>query len=206
MNLAIRGIDSSSVKWNNEGSFLNDAHKDLKADFIIANPPFNVSDWSGDLLRNDGRWKYGTPPEGNANYAWIQHFLYHLAPTGTAGFVLAKGSLTSNTSNEGELINRRTKEFSHEDTDYIAGVYQTWRNSKEYEDIKGFCKSASLDEVRELNYVLTLGRYVGLEEVDDEFDFKERFASLQTELKEQMKQEQELNQRINENLVRVMYE
>ncbi|MCB4781141.1 MAG: type I restriction-modification system subunit M, partial [Sulfurovum sp.] len=91
MNLAIRGIDSSQVKWNNEGSFLNDAHKDLKADFIIANPPFNVSDWSGDLLRNDGRWKYGTPPEGNANYAWIQHFLYHLAPTGTAGFVLAKG-------------------------------------------------------------------------------------------------------------------
>jgi hypothetical protein len=80
MNLAIRGIDSSQVKWNNEGSFLNDAHKDLKADYIIANPPFNVSDWSGDLLRNDGRWQYGTPPTGNANYAWMQHFIYHLAP------------------------------------------------------------------------------------------------------------------------------
>jgi len=257
MNLAIRGIDSSQVKWNNEGSFLNDAHKDLKADFIIANPPFNVSDWSGDLLRNDGRWKYGTPPEGNANYGWIQHFLYHLAPTGTAGFVLAKGSLTSNTSNEGEirkalieanlvdcivnlpaklflntqipasiwfmkrgrktkdilfidsrnmgeLINRRTKEFSSDDTDYIAKVYETWKNNNEYEDIKGFCKSASLDEVRELNYVLTPGRYVGLEEVDDEFDFKERFTSLQAELKEQMEEEEELNKRINENLAKVL--
>ncbi len=260
MNLAIRGIDSSQVKWNNEGSFLNDAHKDLKADFIIANPPFNVSDWSGDILRNDGRWKYGTPPEGNANYAWIQHFLYHLAPTGTAGFVLAKGSLTSNTSNEGEirkalieanlidaivnlpaklflntqipasiwfmkrgrttkdilfidsrnmgeLINRRTKEFSHEDTDYIAKVYETWKTgNSEYEDIKGFCKSASLEEVRELNYVLTPGRYVGLEIVDDEFDFKERFVSLQQELKEQMESEQLLNQRINDNLAKVIYE
>src|SRR3989338_5367694 len=95
INLAIRGIDSSQVKWNNEGSFLNNAHKDLKADYIIANHPFNDSDWSGDLLRSDGRWQLGTPPEGNANYAWIQHFLYHLAQTGIAGFVLAKGSLTS---------------------------------------------------------------------------------------------------------------
>jgi type I restriction enzyme M protein len=103
MNLAIRGIDSSQVKWNNEGSFLNDAHKDLKADFVIANPPFNDSDWSGDLLRNDGRWKFGTPPAGNANFAWIQHFLYHLNPGGIAGFVLAKGSLTSKTSGEGDI-------------------------------------------------------------------------------------------------------
>jgi len=103
MNLAIRGIDSSQVKWNNEGSFLLDTHKDLKADYVIANPPFNDSDWSGDLLRNDGRWKYGTPPTGNANYAWIQHFLYHLSPSGQAGFVLAKGSLTSKTSGEGDI-------------------------------------------------------------------------------------------------------
>ena len=103
MNLAIRGIDGSQVKWNNEGSFLNDSHKDLKADFVIANPPFNDSDWSGELLRNDGRWKYGAPPAGNANYAWIQHFLYHLSPTGSAGFVLAKGSLTSKTSGEGDI-------------------------------------------------------------------------------------------------------
>ncbi len=259
MNLAIRGIDSSQVKWNNEGSFLNDAHKDLKADFIIANPPFNVSDWSGELLRNDGRWKYGTPPAGNANYAWIQHFLYHLAPTGTAGFVLAKGSLTSNTSNEGKirkalieanlvdcivnlpaklflntqipaslwfmkrgrtskdilfidarnlghLINRRTKEFSHEDTNHISKVYHDWKNNKDYKDIKGFCKSASLQEVGELNFVLTPGRYVGLEEIEDEFDFKERFSELQKELQEQMKKEQELNRKINENLAKVVYE
>jgi type I restriction enzyme M protein len=87
MNLAIRGIDSSQVKWNNEGSFLNDAHKDLKADFVIANPPFNDSDWSGDLLRGDGRWQYGVPPTGNANFGWLQHFVYHLAPTGRAGVV-----------------------------------------------------------------------------------------------------------------------
>ena len=103
MNLALRGIDGSQVKWNNEGSFLNDAHKDLKADFVIANPPFNDSDWSGELLQNDARWKYGLPPTGNANYAWIQHFLYHLSPTGKAGFVLSKGSLTSKSSGEGEI-------------------------------------------------------------------------------------------------------
>lgn len=103
MNLAIRGIDSSQVKWNNEGSFLNDSHKDLKADYVIANPPFNDSDWGGDLLRKDGRWKYGTPPTGNANYAWIQHFIYHLSPSGQAGFVLAKGALTSKSSGEGDI-------------------------------------------------------------------------------------------------------
>ena len=107
MNLSIRGIDSSNVKWNNEGSFLNDAHKDLKADFIIANPPFNDSDWSGELLRDDARWKVLgeklTPPTGNANYAWIQHFLFHLAPTGQAGFVLSKGALTTNTTGEGDI-------------------------------------------------------------------------------------------------------
>lgn len=103
MNLAIRGIDGSNIRWNPEGSFLNDAHKDLKADFVIANPPFNDSDWGGDLLRQDGRWQYGVPPVGNANFAWVQHFLYHLAPTGAAGFVLSNGSLSSNTSGEGEI-------------------------------------------------------------------------------------------------------
>ena len=100
MNLAIRGIDGSLVRWNNDGSFLKDAHPDLKADFILANPPFNDSDWSGELLQNDGRWKYGVPPASNANFAWVQHFLYHLAPKGLAGFVLAKGSLTSKSSGE----------------------------------------------------------------------------------------------------------
>lgn len=102
MNLAIRGIDAN-IAWNNEGSFLRDAHKDLKADFVIANPPFNDSDWKGEMLREDSRWKYGTPPAGNANYAWIQHFIYHLSPTGTAGFVMANGSMSSNNSGEGEI-------------------------------------------------------------------------------------------------------
>jgi len=100
MNLAIRGIDGSQVKWNNEGSFLKNAHPDLKADFVLANPPFNDSDWSGELLQSDGRWKYGVPPKSNANFAWVQDFVYHLSPKGVAGFVLAKGSLTSKTSGE----------------------------------------------------------------------------------------------------------
>lgn len=102
MNLAIRGIDAK-IEWNNEGSFLNDAHRDLKADFVLANPPFNDSDWKGDMLREDMRWKYGVPPAGNANFAWVSHFIHHLAPTGIAGFVLANGSMSSNTSNEGEI-------------------------------------------------------------------------------------------------------
>ena len=109
MNLAIRGIYGEKVKWNNEGSFLKDAHPDLKADFVLANPPFNDSDWSGDLLKKDGRWKFGNPPMGNANFAWVQHFIYHLAPKGIAGFVLAKGSLTSKSSNE-DVIRRNIVE------------------------------------------------------------------------------------------------
>ena len=264
MNLAIRGIDSSQVKWNNEGSFLNNAHKDLKADFVIANPPFNDSDWSGDLLRNDGRWKHGAPPTGNANYAWIQHFLYHLSPSGIAGFVLAKGSLTSKSSgegdirkalidarlvdcivnlpaklflntqipaclwflsrgkasgsrqkrtdeilfidarNEGHLINRRTRELSHDDIRKIASTYHEWRKPKgKYEDIKGFCNSASIERVQALDYVLTPGRYVGLPEEEDDFDFKERFASLKAEFEEQLKEEAKLNKAILKNLARI---
>lgn len=261
MNLAIRGIDSSQVKWNNEGSFLNDAHKDLKADFVIANPPFNDSDWSGDLLRNDGRWKHGTPPAGNANYAWIQHFLYHLSPTGTAGFVLAKGSLTSKTSGEGNirkelieaglldcivnlpgklflntqipaclwfmnrgktktnraseilfidarnlghLINRRTLEFSNDDIKQIADTYHNWKTgSTDYADVKGFCSSTKLDRVRELDYVLTPGRYVGLPDEVDDFDFTERFTSLKAEFEEQLKEAAKLNKAILTNLKKV---
>ncbi|MBN2710318.1 MAG: SAM-dependent DNA methyltransferase [Calditrichaceae bacterium] len=274
MNLAIRGIDSSMVKWNNEGSFLNDAHKDLKADYVIANPPFNDSDWSGELLRGDGRWKYGDPPSGNANYAWIQLFLFHLSPSGQAGFVLAKGALTTKTSGEGEirkqlvearlvdcivnlpaklflntqipaslwflsrnkangkfrnrvdeilfidarnlghLINRRTREFSDEDVLKIAQTYHNWRNQFPssggvsegqggYEDIKGFCNSASIERVKELDYVLTPGRYVGLPDDEDDFDFNERFTKLQAELQEQMQEEERLNARILENLKKI---
>ena len=264
MNLAIRGIDSSQVLWNNEGSFLNDAHKDLKADYVLANPPFNDSDWGGELLRNDARWKYGVPPVGNANYAWIQHFIYHLAPTGMAVFVMAKGSLTSKSSGEGEirraiiedrlvdcivnlppklflntqipaclwflsrnkangkyrsrtdeilfidardmgyLINRRTRALSREDIEKIANTYHNWRNPDgHYEYVKGFCKSATIEEVRELDYVLTPGRYVGLPEEEDDFDFKERFTKLKAEWEEQLKEEARLNALIAENLKKV---
>ena len=268
MNLAIRGNDSSQVKWNNEGSFLNDAHKDLKADYVLANPPFNDSDWSGDLLRTDGRWQYGTPPEGNANYAWIQHFVYHLSPSGQAGFVLAKGSLTTQTSGEGEirqamiearlvdcivnlpaklflntqipaslwflsrdkangkfrnrrdeilfidarevghLINRRTRTFSGEDIARIASTYHNWRNPDgAYEDVPGFCKSATLEEVREKGYVLTPGRYVGLpDEEDDGIPFEEKMNALTAQLAEQFAHEIELQQRIHENLKRIDYD
>ncbi len=265
MNLAIRGIDSSQVKWNTEGSFLKDAHADLKADYIIANPPFNVSDWSGELLRNDGRWKYGVPPAGNANYAWIQHFMYHLKPDGQAGFVLAKGSLTSKTSGEGDirkeliennlvdcivnlpaklflntqipaslwfmsrnrkngkfrdrsneilfidarnlghLINRRTLELSQEDIDKITNTYHNWRSTNgKYEDIAGFCAAAPISKVKELDYVLTPGRYVGLPDDEDDFNFNERFSALKAELEAQIAEEQTLNKVIAENLSKII--
>ena len=263
INLAIRGIDSSQVKWNNEGSFLNDAHKDLKADYVIANPPFNDSDWSGEQLRGDGRWKYGIPPAGNANFAWLQHFIFHLAPNGIAGVVLAKGALTSKSSGEGDirksmiadgnlidcvvnlpaklflntqipaalwflnrarnnghprkneilfidarnlghLINRRTRELSGDDIDLIAETYHDWRTGEgEYEDVKGFCASVLLERVQELDYVLTPGRYVGLAEEEDDFDFAECFAALKAEFEAQLVEEAALNKVIIENLGRV---
>ncbi len=268
MNLSIRGIDSSNVKWNNEGSFLNDAHKDLKADYIIANPPFNDSDWSGELLRDDARWKVLgeklVPPPGNANYAWIQHFLYHLAPTGQAGFVLSKGSLTTNTTGEGDirkalienglvdcivnlptklflntqipaciwflsrnksnswfrkreseilfidarnigfLVNKRNRDLSEEDIELVAGTYHQWRNPNgNYEDVAGFCKVANIEEVRKLNYTLTPGRYVGLADEEDDFNFVERFTLLKAELEKQIEEEAELNKAITTSLAKI---
>jgi len=264
MNLAIRGIDSTQVKWNSEGSFLKDAHPDLKADYIIANPPFNVSDWGGELLRSDGRWKYGVPPAGNANFGWLQHFIYHLAPSGQAGVVLAKGALTSKTSGEGEirkalieadlidcivnlpaklflntqipaalwfmsrnrkngkfrnrsgqvlfidarnlghLINRRTRELSAADMQQIAGTYHNWRNPDgNYTDIPGFCAAAPVDKIKALDYVLTPGRYVGLPEEEDDFNFAERFTALTAELQAQLKEEEKLNKIIAANLLKI---
>jgi type I restriction enzyme M protein len=260
MNLAIRGIDSEQVKWNNEGSFLKDAHPDLKADYIIANPPFNISEWSGELLRNDGRWKYGVPPVGNANYGWLQHMLYHLSPTGRAGVVLSKGALTSKQGGEyeirkamledgvidciinlpgklflntqipaclwflnrgknrqrkgevlfidarnlGFLINRKTREFNKVDIEKIKDTYHHWLNSRdEYNDMPGFCKSCSLEEIKAMDYVLTPGRYIGLPDDEDDFNFTERFTKLNLELELQMQEEDILNEKIKSVLAKL---
>jgi len=265
MNLAIRGIDASNIKWNNEGSFLNDAHPDLKSDFILANPPFNDSDWSGELLREDARWKYGIPPQGNANFAWVQHFIYHLAPTGCAGFVLSNGSLSSNTGGEGEIrkrivendlvdcivmlptqlfyntgipaclwfisrykngnktrerkgevlfidasekgymLNRRNRAFSDEDIKGVADTYHEWKKiESDYKDIKGFCKSATIKDIKKHNFILTPGRYVGIpEEEDDGIPFEEKMKDLTDELKEQMKEGDKLDKEIKEQLKKI---
>lgn len=265
MNLAIRGINSEGVKWNPEGSFLNDAHKDLKADYILANPPFNVSDWSGELLQNDPRWQYGKPPVGNANFAWLQHMIYHLAPNGIMACVLANGSLSSNTSGEGEIrknlvdvdlvdcivmlpkqlffntgipaclwfmsrkrvgngdrkrsgevlfidasetgfmADRTHREFNDEDIAKIANTYHEWRNKEgKYEDIKGFSKSAKIDEIRKHNYVLTPGRYAGIADAEDDgIPFEEKMEKFGNELREQLKEEDRLNVEIKKQLAKV---
>jgi type I restriction enzyme M protein len=258
MNLAIRGIDGSLVKWNTEGSFLNDQHKDLKADFIMANPPFNDSDWSGQLLRNDPRWKYGIPPAGNANFAWLSHMIYHLSPNGIMACVLANGSLSSQTSNEGEIrkalvendlvdciialpkqlfyntgipaciwfisrkrtgngdrkrtgeilfidtsdigfmADRTHREFSDEDIERVAGTYHQWRKlDGKYEDIKGFCKSAKIEEITKHKFILTPGRYVGIkDEINDGIPFAEKIKIYTDKLKDQIEKENELNEEI----------
>ena len=267
MNLAIRGIESKFVTWNNEGSFLNDEHKDLKADFILANPPFNDSDWRGELVREDVRWKFGVPPTGNANFAWVQHFIHHIAPTGITGFVLANGSMSSTTSNEGEIrkniveedlvdcmialpsqlfyntmipaclwfvardkknhkfrdrsgevlfidarkmgvmIDRRHRELTDEEIKKIAETYHAWRGEGgKYEDILGFCKSASLDEIRKHNYILTPGRYVGIEEEEDDgVPFDEKMKRLTSELVEQFENSEKLKEEIKKNLKGIGY-
>jgi len=262
MNLAIRNINSKFVAWNTEGSFLKDAHPDLKADFVIANPPFNQSDWGQEFLQEDARWRFGLPPAGNANFAWMQHMLYHLAPHGVMATVLANGSLSSNTSGEGiirkNLIeaglvdcivalpkqlfyntgipaciwflrredateeemkaktlfidaselgymkDRTHRDFSKEDIKKITEAYHNWRKGGEYEDIKGFCKSSSLEEIQKHAYVLTPGRYVGIpEEEDDGIPFEEKMADLTTKLKEQMEKESEMNEEIKVQLGKI---
>lgn len=255
MNLAIRGI-RGNIGPHHGDSFHNDFHKDLKADFIIANPPFNISDWGGERVREDVRWKYGLPPVGNANFAWVQHFIHHLSNKGVAGFVLANGSMSSNTSNEGEirkkiieenlvdcivampdklfystgipvclwfisknkkrsetlfidarnmgeLVDRKHRELSKEDIAKIADTYHIWRGTRkgEYENIKGFCKSASLDEIRKHEHILTPGRYVGVADVEEDTEgFDEKMKRLTSELGEQFKKSKELEDKIKKNL------
>jgi len=268
MNLAIRGIDGNLGKEHAD-SFHRDLHPDLKADYVIANPPFNDSDWRGDLLKDDKRWKFGTPPASNANFAWVQHFIHHLAPTGLAGFVLANGSMSSNQSGEGEIrkniieadlvdcmvampgqlfystqipvclwfiarnksngqfrkrtgqtlfidarklgtmIDRVHRELTEEDIQRIADTYHAWRGDKSagnYEDIPGFCKSATLDDIRHHNHILTPGRYVGAAEVEDDGEpFEEKMARLTTALREQSAQAEKLDQIIWANLEDIGY-
>ncbi len=268
MNLAVRGIDGD-IKWNSEGSFHKDELPDLRADYILANPPFNISDWGGGRLREDVRWKYGPPPAGNANFAWLQHILHHLGPTGTAGVVLANGSMSSTQSGEGEIrkamiegnvidcmialpgqlfystqipaclwvlakdksngiardaklrdrrgeilfidarklgfmVDRTRREFTTEDITKIADTYHRWREDRDYEDIPGFCKSASNEEIAEHGHVLTPGRYVGTEAVkEDDTPFVERFAALQEQLDDQFKEGDRLQGLIQKQLAKV---
>ncbi len=264
MNLAVRGIDSD-IRWNNEGSFHKDELRDLKADYILANPPFNVSDWGGDRLREDVRWTFGVPPVGNANYAWLQHIYHHLAPKGTAGVVLANGSMSSNQSGEGEirkamieadvvdcmvalpgqlfystqipaslwfltrekapgkgrrnrrgqvlfidarkmgeLVDRTRRELTDAEIQKIADTYHAWRGEKnagEYADVAGFCKSATLEDIRKHDHVLTPGRYVGAAEQEDDGEpFEEKMRRLSALWREQRAEGVRLDVLIEANL------
>jgi len=267
MNLAIRGIEGQIAHGD---SFHNDRHPDLKADFILANPPFNVSDWRGELLKDDNRWKYGVPPPGNANFAWVQHMIHHLAPTGLAGFVLANGSMSSNQSGEGEIrknileadlvdcmvalpgqlfystqipaclwflardkkngrfrdrrgevlfidtrklgrmVDRTHRELADEDIARIDGTYHAWRGEKDsapYADVPGFCRSATLDEIRKHGYVLTPGRYVGAEaQVDDGEPFDQKMKRLVATFREQQAEAAKLDAAIAASLEELGYD
>ncbi|WP_242218949.1 type I restriction-modification system subunit M [Shinella zoogloeoides] len=272
MNLAVQGIDAD-IRWNNEGSFHRDELPDLKADFILANPPFNISDWGGERLAEDARWKFGIPPKGNANFGWLQHIIHHLAPRGTAGVVLANGSMSSQQSGEGDIrkamieadqvdcmvalpgqlfystqipaclwilardksanghrdrrgeilfidarklgfmVDRVRREFTAEDVEKIAGTYHRWRSKPEtrtnngwpdYADEPGFCKSASLEEVRGHGHVLTPGRYVGAADAEDDgVSFAEKFDGLREALLAQFEEGRRLESQIEANLVRL---
>lgn len=256
MNMAIRGI-GADIRY---GDTLHaDQLPDLKADYVIANPPFNVSDWGGELLRNDQRWKYGTPPTGNANFAWVQHFVHHLAPKGTAGFVLANGSMSSQSSGEGDIraklvqenvvdcivtlpsqlffntgipaclwfiardrinrtgkvlfidgrnlghmINRRNRELTEADIAKVSDAYHAFREMGTVEEVPGFVKVAELAEIKEHDYVLTPGRYVGSEAVEEDDEaFTEKMQRLTAELSAQFIKSHELEQNIQENLANI---
>ena len=258
MNLAIRGIDFNLGKEPAD-TFVRDQHRDLRADFVLANPPFNISDWWHGSLEGDPRWVYGTPPPGNANYAWLQHMLHHLKPTGRAGIVLANGSMSSSQNSEGEIrramveadkvevmialpgqlffntqipaclwflvkekrarqgevlfidarklgsmISRVQCEFTDEIIEKIANTVASWRGEKaseEYLDVAGYCRSVTLAEIAEHGHVLTPGRYVGAEAVEeDDENFANKMQKLTETLGEQMAKGAELDQLIRQKL------
>ena len=256
MNLAIRGIEANLGQFNAD-TFFNDCHPTLKADFIMANPPFNLSDWGADRLAEDQRWKYGVPPAGNANFAWLQHMIYHLAPNGKIGMVLANGSLSSQTGGEGDIrrriieddlvsciiamptqlfyttqipvslwflarnkkqknktcfidarkmgtmVTRRLREMTDEDIAKVAQTYDAYENGT-LENVKGFCAVATTEEIAKQDYILTPGRYVGIEEqTDDGEPFEEKMDRLTKELAELFRQSHQLEHEIQKRLAAI---
>lgn len=259
MNMAIRGIDANFGPYQAD-TFFNDLHPTLKADFIMANPPFNLSSWGQEKLKDDVRWKYGIPPAGNANYAWIQHMIHHLAPNGKIGLVLANGALSSQTSGEGEIrkniieadlvegivalptqlfysvtipvtlwfisknkkqkgktlfidarkmghmVDRKHRDFSDEDIQKFADTFEQFQNGT-LEEVKGFCAIADLQEIAKQDYILTPGRYVGIEEVEDDGEpFEKKMTRLTSELSEMFAKSHELEEEIRKKLGAIGYE
>ncbi|HCK0613129.1 TPA: type I restriction-modification system subunit M [Vibrio parahaemolyticus] len=276
MNMAIRGLECQFGEP--ASTYTNDQHPDLRADFIMANPPFNMKEWNTGVDDNDPRWVYGTPPSGNANFAWMQHMLYHLAPDGSQALLLANGSMSSNTNNEGEIRaalvendlvecmvalpgqlftntqipaciwfltknkkartdksgrklrdrkgevlfidarnlgymkDRVLRDFTQDDTQKVADLYHAWKTGAEvngiaYEDQAGFCKSATLAEIKKHDFVLTPGRYVGAtEELDDGIPFGEKMVTLTAKLSEQFAESATLEAEIKKNLAGLGYE
>lgn len=259
MNLAIRGIDADLGQYNAD-TFFNDCHPTLRADFIMANPPFNLSDWGADKLQDDVRWKYGIPPASNANFAWLQHMIYHLAPNGRIGMVLANGSLSSQSGGEGEIrkniinadlvdciiampaqlfyttqipvslwflsrnkkqknktlfidarkmgtmVTRKLRELTDEDIQKLADTYKKYVDGT-LEDVKGFCAVKDKKDIAEQDYILTPGRYVGIEEqADDGEPFEEKMARLTSELSDLFDKSHELEAEIRKNLGAIGYE
>lgn len=259
MNLAIRGIDGN-LGDRDADTFGNDLHKNLRADYILANPPFNISDYT--LIQDDVRWKYGIPPQNNANYAWIEHMISKLSPRGVAGFVLANGSMSTTTKAEAEIrkniieaglvdcivtmptnlfynvtipvclwfvskkrenrkdkilfidarkmgtmVTRKHRELSDDEIKVIYDTYHNWRDGKEYEDVQGFCKSANIEEVRGHEYILTPGRYVGIEAVEEDSEpFDEKMTRLTGELAEMFSKSHNLEEEIRKRLGAIGYE
>ena len=259
MNLAIRGIEADLGRYNAD-TFYDDCHPTLRANFIMANPPFNLSDWGADKLRDDVRWKYGVPPSGNANFAWLQHMIYHLAPNGKIGMVLANGSLSSQSGGEGEIrrkiieddlvacivamptqlfyttqipvslwfldrnkkqkgktcfidarkmgtmVSRKLRELTDEDITKLAQTFEAYENGT-LEAVKGFCATATTEEIAKQDSILTPGRYVGIEEQQDDGEpFEEKMTRLTGELSELFAKSHELEAQIKKNLKAIGFE